>query len=93
MTIIDEITQSGLDVSSYTLRSQMRKNATTVANTTILMSKLDAANGRVSMGLSSANTALLTENRYSYDIELVSPLNIVTRIAEGIITISPNITR
>jgi hypothetical protein len=31
--------------------------------------------------------------RYSYDVEVISPANMVTRIIEGIIDVSPNMTR
>jgi len=31
--------------------------------------------------------------RYLYDVEIVSPANVVTRAAQGILDISPEVTR
>lgn len=78
---------------SYSARSQMRKSyySSTATNFTIQIT--DAANGVISMGVSAANTANISPGRYVYDVEIDNGQGVVTRIFEGIVTVSPNVTR
>jgi hypothetical protein len=43
--------------------------------------------------MTSANTANLTPGRAIFDLIVTSPAGIVTRVVEGIIVISPSVTR
>jgi len=82
---------SPVDLSMYSSASQMRKDY--LSNTYIQFNMSTDANGNVTMNLPSGNTMSITPGRYRYDIEITSPSNVISRIVEGIIDVSPNITR
>jgi hypothetical protein len=71
----------------------MRKSyySTTANSFTVTIS--NAANGEITMAMTSANTANLTPGRYFYDLVMTSPTSIKTRVVEGIATILPSVTR
>jgi hypothetical protein len=48
--------------------------------------------GLVELTMNAATTASLSRNRYLYDVELNNS-GIVTRIMEGVVTVSLNVTR
>jgi len=49
--------------------------------------------GTVALGLTATQTANLVPGRYVYDVEVVSGANVVSRIIEGIVTVTPEVTR
>ena len=51
-----------------------------------------AAGGQVTLTISATDTAALTPNRYSYDLEFVSTAGTVTRILEGKFVVRPEVT-
>ena len=81
-----------IDLTDYTGRSQMRKHYTS-SNSVSFTVSLGGTSGVVSLGLTSSQTANLTPGRYVYDVEVVSSANVVSRIVEGIVTITPEVTR
>jgi hypothetical protein len=52
-----------------------------------------AAQARSRLTISATDTAALTAGRGVYDLELVSGSGIVTRLLQGVATISRNVTR
>lgn len=97
-TFSTEITVSDSDgtsknLASYTARSQLRKSYYSTTATSFNLTITDSANGVISMGLTSANTANLKAGRYVYDVEIENTQGTVTRIFEGIATVLPNVTR
>ena len=80
-----------LDLSTYTGASQMRKNYTSSNDTpfTITLSNT----GIIDISLTSNVTSSLIPGRYLYDIEIISSTNVVSRVIEGIVDVSPDITR
>lgn len=93
-TTIDVIDSDGnpLDLTNYTTASQMRKNYATSTAVTFTSSH-NGANGQVTIELSNSETENLDPGRYLYDVEITSNTNIVTRVVEGIATVTPGITR
>lgn len=81
-----------VDLSGYTGRSQIRKHYTS-SNSVSFSVSLTEATGVVSLGLTANQTSLLTAGRYVYDVEVVSNANVVSRIIEGIVTVTPEVTR
>lgn len=82
-----------LDLTDYTGASQMRKHYTS-SNSVAFAVSLGGVTGVITLGLTSAQTANLTAGRYVYDVEVThTPSNTVSRIIEGIVTVSPNVTR
>lgn len=79
-----------VDVTNYVSRGQIRKHyssSNAVSFTTTL------SNGSLIISLTANQTAAIVAGRYVYDIELVDPSNTVLRILEGIVTVTPEVTR
>jgi len=79
------------DLSLYTPRAQLRKSYYTNTYTAFTTSKVDLT-GEVTMSLTSAQTSALKAGRYVYDLEIEDPSETL-RILEGIITVTPEVTR
>ena len=80
----------------YTIKSQMRKSYYSSNTTAIFTISTDSsylANGVVKMVLSSANTANIRPGRYVYDILATDSIGQSTRILEGIVVVTPQVTK
>ena len=82
------------NLTGYTAASQLRKNYTSTASTTILSTIQRAArNGVIVLSLSSTQTAGLKSGRYVYDLQITAGDGTVSRVVEGVITIRPEVTK
>jgi hypothetical protein len=95
-TNLDLIADDGtaINVTNYLFSGQIRKSyysANATANLTITV--VNAANGNVNLSLNAATTANIKAGRYLYDVKMEDTANIVTRIVEGIITITPQVSK
>ena len=81
-----------MDLTGYTGAAQMRKHYTS-SNSTAFGVTLSEASGTVELSLSANATANVSAGRYVYDVEITSPSGVVTRVVEGIVTVTPNVTR
>lgn len=80
-----------VDLSGYTGAAQLRKWYTSTNSTSFDVTLSDSS---VSLGLSSSVTTNLAAGRYVYDVELTdTSANTISRILEGIVTVTPNVTR
>lgn len=84
---------SAKDLTNHSARSQMRRSYYSVSNTQFSANITDAANGVITLSLTDSQTSNLKAGRYVYDVELISPANVITRIIEGIVVISPEATK
>ena len=96
LSTVDLVADDGtpIDLSGYTLASQIRKSYYSLnptANLTVTIQ--NAATGNVSIYIDAANTANIRAGRYLYDIKMTSITGVVTRIVEGIVTIYPQVTK
>lgn len=94
-TVTVELTDTGGNtfiLTDYTGRAQMRKSPTATSYKEFTVSLNEDA-GTVTLSMDSAYTANVTAGRYMYDVEIVSSANVVTRVLQGIATVSPEITR
>ncbi len=93
-TIINLTDDNGdpIDLTGYTGDSEMRKHYTS-SNSQSFSISLGGVNGTVTLSLTSTQTANLTPGRYVYDVEVTSGANVVSRIVEGIVTVTPEVTR
>jgi len=91
-------TGSAVNLTGYTAKMQVRKSA---SSDEILL-ELSTTNGKLTitpltgtttMVFSAATTAAITWSRGKYDLELTSSDGNVTRLIEGEITVSKEITR
>lgn len=95
-TNIDLVADDGtsINVSNYIFSGQIRKSyysSNPTANLSITIT--DAANGNIAVSLNAATTTNIKAGRYLYDIKMTDTSNTVTRIVEGIITITPQVTK
>lgn len=94
INLTDDLTNAYINVSGYTVRSQMRRSYYSQnASANIVCTITDAPNGEITMSMTAANTANLKPGRYLYDLEVVDTNSTVSRILEGIITVTPEVTR
>ena len=93
-TIINLTDDNGdpIDLTGYTGDSEMRKHYTS-SNSTSFGVSLGGVDGTVVLTLSANQTSNLTPGRYVYDVEVTSGANVVSRIVEGIVTVTPEVTR
>ena len=87
-----------INLTGYTARMQVRstlESASTVVELTTANGRiaLGGAAGTITLTISATDTAALTAGRGVYDLELVSGSGIVTRLLQGVATISRNVTR
>ena len=90
----DDISNQAINISGYSVRSQMRRSyysANASANITCIISS--AGNGEITMTMTAAQTANIKAGRYLFDVETVAGDGSISRILEGIITVTPEITR
>ena len=94
LNITDDLTNTSLNVASYTVTSQIRRSYYSANITANLVCTItDAANGEITMTLDAANTATIKAGRYVFDIKNEDEDGTVTRIIEGLITVTPSVTR
>jgi hypothetical protein len=82
-----------LDLTEYTIRAQLRKSYGSNTFTQFSTSSGEnPENGVITLSLTSVQTTSLRPGRYVYDIEIQNDDG-VTRVLEGIITVTPEVTR
>jgi len=82
-----------LNLSGYTVASQMRKSYSSSTAYAFTSSIYDATNGKVRLQLSAAASSAIPAGRWLYDVEITSGAGIKTRVVEGIVTITQQITQ
>lgn len=86
-------TGQALDLSGYTVASQMRKSYGSSTAYNFSASVYDAANGKVRLQLTPTQSEAIPAGRWLYDVEITSPAGNKTRVVEGIVTVNPQITQ
>jgi hypothetical protein len=82
-----------LNLSGYNVASQMRKSYSSSSSYPFTASIYDAASGKVRLQLSASNSSVIPAGRWLYDVEITSASGTKTRVVEGIVTITPQITQ
>lgn len=81
-----------LDITNYTGRAQFRKEYTSTEAFSFTVS-LGGNTGVVTLSLAPNTSSNVAAGRYVYDLELESNTGVVTRLLEGFITLTPEVTR
>lgn len=82
---------NALNLTGYTGNAQVRSSYS--SNSAVPMVVTITGNtGVVELTMNAATTNTLTRNRYVYDLELTYS-GIVARIMEGVVSVSPGVTR
>ena len=83
-----------LNLTGYTVKSQIRKSYTSTISHTFAASVYSTATlGKVKLELTATQTEAITPGRWLYDVEITSSGGVKTRVIEGIITVTPQITQ
>lgn len=95
INLTDDYTNANINISGHLVKSQMRRSyysANAAANITCQIT--NAATGEITLAMSPQQTANVKAGRYLFDVELTNPIdNATTRILEGIIVVTPRVTK
>lgn len=93
-TTVDVTDEDGLPVNltNYTGTAQIRKHYSS-SNSTPFAVSINGPDGTVILNLTATQTGALVAGRYVYDVELTNSSNVISRIVEGIVTVTPQVTR
>lgn len=90
-------TPTFVNTTGFSARMQLRTSysaASASLELTTGNSRITLTNaGVITLSLTATETAALAAGRYVYDLEMVSSGGLVTRLLEGVVTVSPEVTR
>ena len=89
-TVLD-VNDIPIDFTNYTATSQMRQTYTSL--TSYVFGVTGSNTGQITMTMNAATTNSISAGRYVYDVEVIDNSGIKSRIVEGIITVTPQVTR
>lgn len=89
---------TAVNLTGFSARLQLRSSVSASTAALSLTTEngriaLTANTGTITLSISATDTAAMTAGRYVYDLELVSSGGQVTRLMEGIVTVSAEVTR
>ena len=94
INLSDDTTNSNINISGYTIKSQIRRSYySTNASANITCTISNAAQGEITLNMSANTTANIKSGRYLFDLQTTDRNGIVNRVLEGIMTVTPRITR
>ena len=94
INLTDDVTNLNVNVQGYPVISQLRRSYYSAnASANITCSITNAINGEISMTMDANTTANIKAGRYLFDLRITDHDSIVSRVLEGIITVTPGISR
>src|SRR5208337_326638 len=78
-------------LSGYTASAQIKRWYTSI-NSVALSTSINATSGQLTLSLTANQTGNMYPGRYVYDVQLVDSLNNVSRLIEGVATVTPAVT-
>lgn len=85
-------TGESANLVGYTANAQIRKTYSS-SNAHTFTATVDDTAGIIILSLTDTQTANITAGRYVYDVYVTDDVGVVSRIVEGIVTITPRVTR
>ena len=76
----------------YSAASQIRKTHSS-SNSTAFTCTLTTANSTLTLVLNNSVTAAMSAGRYVWDAELTDGSGTISRILEGMVTVTPEVTK
>lgn len=80
------------DLDGHTVTGQMRKHYNTT-NAAISFTTGIANTNEITLSLTATQTADIVADKYVYDIEMDDGSNTITRVVEGVVYVTPEVTR
>lgn len=94
INISDDLTNQDVNIAGYIITSQMRRSYYSQNATANLVCTIqDSSSGEMILSLDAANTSNIPAGRYLFDVKVKDTSNVTNRILEGIITVTPAITK
>lgn len=90
---LDDVNGAPLNLVGYSAASQMRKSYYSSNASGTFSITTGGADGTITMNMTSANTANIYPGRYVYDVYITSTANNRVRVLEGIVNVSPQVTK
>jgi hypothetical protein len=91
INVTDEDDQP-IDLTGYSAAAQMRKHYTS-SNAYSFFASISPTLGIVTLAMTANVTNTIAPGRYMYDCELTDSNQATTRLIEGIVTVTPGVTR
>jgi len=83
-----------MNLTGYTPRMQVREtHDSTSILLTVTCSVANASGGIIRLQATATTTASIEEGIYVYDLEIESSTGVVTRLLQGNVTVTPEVTR
>lgn len=82
-----------LNLTGYSVASQMRKSYQSSVFYAFNCAVYDASAGKIRLQLTDEQSTLIPSGRWIYDVEVTSSSGVTTRVVEGIVTVTPQITQ
>jgi hypothetical protein len=94
-SIITVASSSGapLILTGYTVKSQLRKSYSSSVAYDFTATIFDALTGKIRLELTAEQSEAIAPGRWLYDVEITSQTGSKTRVVEGIVTVTPQITK
>lgn len=89
---VEDSNGDAINLTGYTANSQIRKSYYSTTANSFTATVTGTANGEITLSMTAANTSNLAAGRALYDLLITSPIGEKTRVVEGIVTITPNVT-
>lgn len=83
---------NAIDLTGYTGAAQMRRHYTSVTAYNFTVT-INASQGTVNLSLTANTSNTIPAGRYVYDCELTDNTGKKSRLVEGIVTVTPQVTR
>lgn len=88
---ITDANSTALNFNGYNGASQMRKHYS--SNTYYTFGVSLSNTGVVTLSMNATVTGTITSGRYVYDVEVTDSSNTVSRLVEGVVTVTPQVTK
>jgi hypothetical protein len=90
---LDDVYGNVYNLSNYIISSQIRKSYYSANISAYFTTSSNPTTGTIYLNIDAPTTSNLAPGRYVYDTTIKDSSNNVTRILEGIVEISPGVTR
>lgn len=90
---IDDVYGDVFDLTGYTASSQMRKSYYSSNAAATFQTTINIGQGTITLDMAANTSANISAGRYVYDTIITDGSTNVTRVLEGIVDVSPRVTR
>ena len=91
---VNDSNGSALDLTNYTALGMIRKTYQSSTATTFTSSFVSPrTTGQITISLTDTQTAALESGRYVYDLVITDASGNKTRVVDGIVTVTPSVSR